>query len=82
LQLFKLVHTDIWGPSIVKNPKEFQHFVIFIDVCFRMTWLYLMKERSEFPYMHPPFIMKSMFSLINTLKFYVLIKLWSILNHL
>jgi hypothetical protein len=50
LQSFELVHTDIWGPSRVKNPKGFQYFVIFVDDCSRMTWLYLMKERSEFPH--------------------------------
>jgi len=48
LQFFKLILTDIWGPSGVKILKGFQYFVIFVDDCFRMTWLYLMKERSEF----------------------------------
>ena len=44
LQLLELIQTDIWGPSRVKSPKEFQYFVIFVDDCSRMTWLYLMKE--------------------------------------
>jgi len=48
LQFFELIHADIWGSSRFKSPKRFQHFVIFIDDCSRMTWLYLMKERSEF----------------------------------
>ena len=46
LQFFELIYTDIWGPSKVKNMKGFQYFIFFIDDCSRMTWLYLMKERS------------------------------------
>ena len=49
LQLFELVHTD-FGVRLESNPKEFQCFVIFVDNSSRMTWLYLMKERSEFPH--------------------------------
>ena len=44
LQFFELVHTDIWGPSRVKSQKEFQYFVIFVNDCSKMAWLYLMKE--------------------------------------
>ena len=41
-----------------------------------------MKGWFEFSHVLSTFYMKSMFNLINTLKFYALIMLWSILNHL
>ena len=44
---FELVHSDVWGPS----PKATQHgirwFVLFVDDCTRMTWLYTMKQKSD-----------------------------------
>ena len=43
---FELVHSDIWGPiNIVSN--KFQYFVTFVDDYSHMTWLFLMKARSE-----------------------------------
>jgi len=44
---FELVHSDIWGPSCVPSSKDFRYFLIFVDDFSRMTWLYLLKERSE-----------------------------------
>jgi len=43
----ELVHSDVWGPSHVPSVKGFRFFFIFIDDLCRMTWLYLLKERSE-----------------------------------
>ena len=37
---FELVHTDVWGPSLIESTLGFQYFVTFID-CY--TWLFLMK---------------------------------------
>ena len=44
---FELVHYDVWGPSRVPSSKGFRYFLIFIDDFSHMTWLYLLKERSE-----------------------------------
>jgi len=44
---FELVHSDVWGPSPVLLSKDFRYFLIFVDNFSRMTWLYLLKERSE-----------------------------------
>ncbi len=44
---FSLIHTDSWGPSRTKSKLGFQYFIIFVDDFSRMTWLYLMKDRSE-----------------------------------
>ena len=40
---------DIWGPSRISTLNGFLYFVIFVDDYSRMTWLFLMKERSELP---------------------------------
>jgi len=45
--LFELVHSDIWGPCPVKTPLGFQYFISFIDDYSRVTWVYLLKSRSE-----------------------------------
>ncbi|GMI79954.1 hypothetical protein HRI_001664700 [Hibiscus trionum] len=44
---FSLVHSDVWGPSRVKNITGGRWFVIFIDDHSRLTWTYLLKEKSE-----------------------------------
>jgi len=44
---FELVHSDVWGPSRVPSSKGFRYFLIFVDDFSRMTWLYLLKERSK-----------------------------------
>jgi len=44
---FALVHSDVWGPSPVSTISGIRWFVIFIDDCTRMTWLYLLKNKSD-----------------------------------
>ena len=42
-----VVHSDIWGPMKVKNINGARWFITFIDDHTRMTWTFLMKEKSE-----------------------------------
>ena len=44
---FELVYSDVWGPCPVVSSTGFRYFVTFVDDYSRMTWLYLMKNRSE-----------------------------------
>ena len=44
---FRLVHSDIWGPINTPSLLGFRYFFIFIDDYSKVTYLYLMKERSE-----------------------------------
>ena len=44
---FELVHLDVWGPCPVMSKTVFCYFVTFVDDFSRMTWIYLMKHRSE-----------------------------------
>ena len=45
---FELVHFDVWGPCPILSLTGFKYFVSFGDDFSRVTWLYLMKSRSEF----------------------------------
>ncbi|XP_010263164.1 PREDICTED: uncharacterized protein LOC104601508 [Nelumbo nucifera] len=44
---FALICSDVWGPSLVTTVSGFRWFVIFVDDCTRMTWLYLLKHKDE-----------------------------------
>ena len=44
---FMVIHSDVWGPSKVPSLRGAYWFVTFIDDCTRMTWLCLMKSKSE-----------------------------------
>ena len=44
---FSLIHSDVWGPAPVLGSNGFKYFVLFIDDCTRMTWVYFLKSKSE-----------------------------------
>jgi hypothetical protein len=44
---FEVVHSDIWVPSTVVSKQGYRYFVTFVDDYTRVTWLFLMKSRSE-----------------------------------
>ena len=46
-QVFSLIHSDVWGPAPIMGGQGFRYFVLFIDDCSRMTWIYFMKSKSE-----------------------------------
>ncbi|TYK26874.1 Beta-galactosidase [Cucumis melo var. makuwa] len=48
-QPFILIHSDVWGPSKVTTPSGKRWFVTFIDDHTRLTWVYLITDKSEVP---------------------------------
>ncbi|XP_062101169.1 protein disulfide isomerase-like 5-2 isoform X1 [Humulus lupulus] len=46
--LFELVHSDVWGLSLILSKPGFRYFVTFMDDFSLVTWLYLMKNRYKF----------------------------------
>lgn len=44
---FEPVHSDVWGPSPINSKLGYRWYVLFIDDCTRMTWLYLLKTKEE-----------------------------------
>jgi GAG-pre-integrase domain/Integrase core domain len=49
LNYFDIIHSDVWGPSRIISASGFRWFVTFIDYCSRVTWLFLMRSKSEVP---------------------------------
>ncbi|XP_042039539.1 uncharacterized protein LOC121785221 [Salvia splendens] len=45
--MFSLVHSDVWGPAPTVGGNGFIYFVIFVDDCTRMTWIYFLKHKSD-----------------------------------
>lgn len=45
-QPFEIVHSDVWGP-FSSSLDGFNYFVTFIDDFSRVTWVYLLKSKSE-----------------------------------
>jgi hypothetical protein len=44
---FILIHSDVWGPCSVTSVSGVRWFVTFIDCYTRMTWIYMLKQKSE-----------------------------------
>ncbi|KAJ0493166.1 putative RNA-directed DNA polymerase [Helianthus annuus] len=44
---FSLIHSDVWGPAPTIGGQGFRFFLIFVDDCTRMTWVYFLKIKSE-----------------------------------
>jgi hypothetical protein len=44
---FAIVHSDVWGPSLVVSLSVFRWFVIFIDDYSYITWVYLLKDKGD-----------------------------------
>ncbi|KAJ9552519.1 hypothetical protein OSB04_016564 [Centaurea solstitialis] len=53
---FAIVHTDVWGPSRIASINGARWFVTFIDDCTRVTWLFLMKNKSDVSTIVPHFL--------------------------
>jgi len=52
---FSLIHSDVWGPTTVPNISGAQWFILFVDDCTRVVWLFLMKHKSEVSTIFPSF---------------------------
>ncbi|TQD71560.1 hypothetical protein C1H46_042906, partial [Malus baccata] len=44
---FSLIHSDVWGPFHIPTYTGAKYFVSFIDDCTRVSWVYLLKNKSE-----------------------------------
>ena len=44
---FMIIHSDVWGPSKTARLSGAHWFVTFIDDYTNMTWVCLMKSKSE-----------------------------------
>ena len=44
---FHSIHCDIWGPSPTTDINGYKYFLIFVDDYSRMTWAFLLKQKSD-----------------------------------
>ena len=44
---FTLIHSDVWGPSNVTTSSGKRWLVTFIDDHTRLTWIFLISDKSE-----------------------------------
>ena len=44
---FAIIHSDVWGPAKIPSFSSACYFVTFIDECTRMTWISLLKNKSD-----------------------------------
>jgi len=47
IERLKLVHTNIWGPALVKSLGSSHDYVTFIDDSTRKVWAYFLKKKSD-----------------------------------
>ena len=52
---FYLIHSDVWGPSTNPNVTGARWFVTFIDDCTRVTWVFLLQNKSDVSTVFPKF---------------------------
>jgi len=53
---FDLVHLDIWGPFSVESVDGFKYFLTIVDDCTRVTWVYMLRNKSEVTKIFPVFV--------------------------
>ena len=37
----------MWGPAPYTSKNNFSYFLLFVDHCTRMTWVFFLKQKSE-----------------------------------
>lgn len=43
----ELIHTDLWGPSLVLSRASYIYYISFVDEFSRYTWIYPLKLKSK-----------------------------------
>ncbi|GKC59778.1 retrovirus-related pol polyprotein from transposon TNT 1-94, partial [Tanacetum coccineum] len=46
-EIFDLIHIDIWGPYKVVTNGKYKYFLTIVDDCSRVTWTYLLVQKSD-----------------------------------
>ena len=44
---FDLIHLDVWGPFAIESVEGFKYFLTIVDDCTRVTWIYMLRNKSE-----------------------------------
>jgi hypothetical protein len=62
---FELIHSDVWEPAPITTQSGIRWFIMFVDDCTRMTWLYTIQHKSDVYNIFPIFyhMVRTQFSL-------------------
>jgi transposase InsO family protein len=44
---FEIIHSDVWGMSLVLSHAQYRYFVTFIDNYSRFTWVYFLRSKVD-----------------------------------
>lgn len=53
---FDLIHIYIWGPFRIESVEGFKYFLTIVDDCTRVTWVYMLKNKSDVVTIFPTFL--------------------------
>ena len=53
---FDLLHIDVWGPFSTSTIEGYRYFLIIVDDHTRLTWIYLLKTKTEVITIFPEFL--------------------------
>ena len=80
---FSLIDSDVWGPAPTFATYNYSYYVLFVDDCTRMSWVYFLKYKSKvFSVFVIFFIICSKLNIMQNHKFYDLIMRRSLLTQL
>lgn len=47
---------DTWGPFSIESVEGFKYFLTIVDDCTRVTWIYMLRNKSDVLHQFPAFI--------------------------
>ena len=53
---FALLHLDIWGPFSIEPVAGHKYFLTIVDDATRVTWVYMLRNKSDVSHVFPAFI--------------------------
>ena len=45
--IFDLIHSDVWGPSLINSISGSPYFVVFVDDYSHYNWVFLLRSRDK-----------------------------------
>ena len=46
-QTLQLIHSDLWGPSLLQSSSGYYYYIHFVDAYSRFSWIYLLRYKLD-----------------------------------